>query len=98
MAPQQSSRAALPLPLRLPTMPAKTTPFAQTQPPSAAQHALLDNRFTDADGFYEALMDAHSGLDTAQSALLNARLILLLANQIGDSAVLADCIALAQHS
>jgi Protein of unknown function (DUF2783) len=60
--------------------------------------AALENRFTDADGFYEALLDAHSGLGTEQSALLNARLILLLANQIGDAAVLAECIALAQQA
>lgn len=60
--------------------------------------ATLNNQLTDADGFYEALLDAHTGLSTEQSALLNARLILLLANQIGDAAVLADCILLAQQS
>jgi Protein of unknown function (DUF2783) len=58
----------------------------------------LENQLTDADGFYEALLDAHSGLSTEQSALLNARLILLLANQIGQQQVLAECIALAQQS
>lgn len=58
--------------------------------------ATLDNQLTDADGFYEALLDAHAGLSTEQSALFNARLILLLANQIGNTAVLIDCIALAQ--
>ena len=46
----------------------------------------------DADGFYERLLDAHTGLSPEQSELLNARLILLLANQIGDAAVLAQCI------
>jgi Protein of unknown function (DUF2783) len=60
------------------------------------KHAALDNQFTDADGFYEALLDAHTGLSTEQSALFNARLILLLANQIGNAAVLADCITLAK--
>jgi hypothetical protein len=50
----------------------------------------------DPDTFYEQLLDAHSGLDSEQSALLNARLILLLANQIGDAQVLADCIAAAR--
>ena len=34
----------------------------------------------DADGFYEQLLDAHQGLGEEQSALLNVRLILLLAN------------------
>ena len=42
----------------------------------------------DPDGFYERLIDAHRGLSDADSAFLNARLILLLANQIGDRAIL----------
>ena len=46
----------------------------------------------DADTFYEQLLDAHSGLSREQSELLNARLILLLANQVGDARVLAECI------
>lgn len=50
----------------------------------------------DADGFYEQLMDAHTGLSTEQSGLLNARLILLLANQIGDVRVLSECIEAAR--
>lgn len=50
----------------------------------------------DADAFYEQLLDAHAGLSREQSELLNARLILLLANQIGDAAILADCIAAAR--
>jgi Protein of unknown function (DUF2783) len=62
-----------------------------------SRQVALDNQLQDADGFYEALLDAHSGLSTEQSALLNARLILLLANQIGQQQVLADCIALAQQ-
>jgi anthranilate phosphoribosyltransferase len=36
------------------------------------------------DHFYEALLAAHEGLDEAQSARLNARLVLILANQVGD--------------
>lgn len=46
----------------------------------------------DGDAFYEQLLDAHEGLDRAQSELLNARLILLLANQVGDAAVLRECV------
>ena len=49
-------------------------------------------QWTDADAFYEQLLDAHHGLTPAQSEALNARLILLLANQVGDAAVLKDCI------
>ena len=49
----------------------------------------------DADTFYEQLLDAHLGLSAEQSKLFNARLILLLANQVGDSRVLQDCLAAA---
>ena len=52
----------------------------------------------DADDFYEALLDAHQGLSTEQSALLNARLILLLANQVGDARVLKDMVAAARST
>ena len=52
----------------------------------------------DADGFYEQLLDAHQGLTPEQSELLNARLILLLANQIGDAKVLKACIEAAKRT
>jgi len=52
--------------------------------------------FKDADGFYEQLLDAHAGLDERTSALLNAKLILVMANQIGDPALLIACIAAAK--
>ena len=48
--------------------------------------------FQDADTFYEQLLDAHAGLSPKQSELLNARLILILANQVGDARVLRECI------
>lgn len=50
----------------------------------------------DADAFYECLLDAHQGLGREQSELLNARLILILANQLGDTAVLKACIEAAR--
>ena len=50
------------------------------------------------DEFYEALMAAHDGLSEAQSEALNARLILLLANHIGDLAVLRDAITKARQN
>lgn len=56
---------------------------------------LLTPNFTDPDGFYEALMDAHAGLTPEESSAYNARLILLLANQIGDSQRLLRCVQLA---
>jgi hypothetical protein len=51
----------------------------------------------DADGFYEQLLDAHQGLSEQESQLLNARLILLLANQVGDARVLKDCVEAARR-
>ncbi len=47
----------------------------------------------DPDGFYEAWVGAHEGLSEAESADLDARLVLLLANQVGDQQVLLACIA-----
>ncbi len=40
------------------------------------------------DDFYAALLAAHEGLTKEESDAFNARLILLLANQIGDHATL----------
>jgi hypothetical protein len=54
--------------------------------------------FQDADAFYEQLLDAHSGLSREASELLNARLILLMANQLGNTALLIDCIEAARAS
>lgn len=48
------------------------------------------------DDFYEALIEMHRGLDDAQSALVNAKLILLLANHIGDAGVLRAAMAAAR--
>jgi len=52
----------------------------------------------DPDGLYAAIIDAHAGLGEAESAALNARLVLLLANHIGDAAVLAEALAVARKS
>lgn len=57
----------------------------------------LHNQFSDPDGFYEALLDAHEGMSMSDSAALNARLIFILANQIGDQTLLAQCLALAKR-
>lgn len=40
------------------------------------------------DDFYHLLMEAHEGLTLDQSQRLNARLVLMLANQVGDIATL----------
>jgi hypothetical protein len=52
--------------------------------------------FTPGDDFYEALIEAHRDLSDEQSQLLNAKLILLLANQVGDIAVLKQTLAIAR--
>lgn len=52
--------------------------------------------FQDADAFYECLLDAHQGLNREESELLNSRLILILANQLGDTALLKSCIEAAR--
>ena len=55
-------------------------------PPSRMPAALPDNLGPEGDDFYEALMGAHEGLTEAQSRALDARLVLILANEIGDRA------------
>jgi Protein of unknown function (DUF2783) len=52
----------------------------------------------DVDGFYEHLLDAHVGLSRDASEALNARLILLMANQIGNAALLRQCVDSAKLS
>lgn len=47
------------------------------------------------DDFYQALMDLHRGLDDDQSAAANSRLVLLLANHIGNLDILKQAIQLA---
>ncbi|ALD92368.1 DUF2783 domain-containing protein [Cupriavidus gilardii] len=50
------------------------------------------------DDFYEALIDMHRELDDAQSQATNARLILLLANHIGDHETLMSALRLAREA
>ena len=50
------------------------------------------------DDFYEALLAGHEGLDDQESAALNARLVLLLANHIGSLPVLREALVLARAS
>jgi len=52
----------------------------------------------DADAFYEAWIAAHEGLTESASADLDARFVLLLANQVGDMAVLLECLAAAREA
>lgn len=57
---------------------------------------ITESRFANPDDFYELLVESHRGLSEAQSAMLNARLILLLANHIGDLDVIREALAAAR--
>lgn len=59
---------------------------------------MLDTRLrlSAPDDFYEALIAAHHGLAPAESHALNARLVLLLANQVGDQATLLEALEAAR--
>jgi len=48
--------------------------------------------YTPGDDFYEMLIEGHRGLSDEQSELMNARLVLLLANHVGDLRVLREAI------
>ena len=48
------------------------------------------------DDFYQELIDLHRDLSDEQSALVNAKLILLLANHVGDADVLAQALLAAR--
>ena len=54
-----------------------------------------DPNIADPDGFYAELLAAHEGLPDDDSHALNARLVLILANHVGDRAVLSEALALA---
>lgn len=56
----------------------------------------LDPNLEDTDGFYEALIQAHEGLSKEESDAMNARLILILANHIGEQAVLTEALIAAK--
>ena len=82
-----------------------STPHAPHAP--HAQHLQLQpnlresgrryfREFSPGDDFYEALIETHRGLSDEQSEQVNARLVLLLANHVGDIAVLREALALAR--
>ncbi|MEO9573276.1 MAG: DUF2783 domain-containing protein [Tateyamaria sp.] len=58
----------------------------------------LDPNIPDPDGFYDELLEVHQGLTKEASDALNARLILVLANHIGDRDVLRAALAAAKRS
>ena len=61
-------------------------------------HLVTEPNLSAPDDFYEALIDTHKDLSTAQSHALNARLVLLLANHIGALSVLRQALQAARAS
>ena len=59
---------------------------------------ITDPHLSAPDDFYEALIDAHRDLSPADSHALNARLVLLLANHVGDIDVLRQALRAARES
>lgn len=55
------------------------------------------SNFASPDDAFRAVVEAHRGLSEAQSADLDAALVLILANHIGDLDVLRDALALAKR-
>ena len=57
---------------------------------------ITDPNLSAPDDFYEALIDTHRELSPDASHALNARLVLLLANHVGDLAVLREAMSAAR--
>jgi Protein of unknown function (DUF2783) len=66
---------------------------------ASAQSAILntDPNIASPDDFYEMLIDTHRDLSPEQSQVVNAKLILLLANHIGELGVLRQAMAKARE-
>jgi hypothetical protein len=56
------------------------------------------SNFSDPDAAYRLIVEAHRGLDEEQSAALDATLVLILANHIGDLDLLREAAALAKRA
>jgi hypothetical protein len=57
---------------------------------------ILSPNIDDPDGFYAELIGAQRNLSEDESLRVSARLVLLLANHVGDRAVLSQAIRLAR--
>lgn len=69
----------------------------QLQPHLAEPGKRYFRDFSPGDDFYEALLETHRDLSDEQSELVNAKLILLLANHVGDISVLREAMQLARE-
>lgn len=57
---------------------------------------MTESRFKEPDAAYVALVEARRGLSEAEAAALDTRLVLILANHIGDIGILREAIKLAK--
>ncbi len=67
-----------------------------TQPHFGMPGEAAPNAYAPGDQFYDRLIATHRGLSDDESRLVNTRLILLLANHIGDLQVLSQALAAAR--
>lgn len=74
-----------------------TTTQLNTRPNFGVPGERYRHPYMPGDAFYDRLVNAHRELSDAQSEMLNARLLLLLANHIGDLRVLDEAIAIARE-
>ena len=68
-----------------------------TEPNFSEAGRVYFQAYSPGDDFYELLIETHRDLSDEQSAAVNARLILLLANHIGDISVLRQALAIARQ-
>ena len=64
-------------------------------PESVTMKLITEPNIPDPDGFYEELIESQRDMTDAEAQAMNARLILVLSNHVGDRAVLSDAIRLA---
>jgi hypothetical protein len=62
----------------------------------SSQSLNTESQFPDPDAAYRSLIEAHRGLSDDDSQSLNAKLLLILANHIGDQKILDEAIKLAK--
>ena len=71
-------------------------PHLNTQPNFGVPGEVPLRAYSPGDDFYELLIETHRGLSDDDSRLVNARLVLLLANHVGDLRVLRETLAAAR--
>ena len=57
---------------------------------------MFESKLPTPDDFYQALLDTHQGLSLVDSHVLNARLVLILANEVGDMTTVRAALAAAR--